>query len=63
MKRITCTLCGGTGVSYEVHDPVELREHKQVAVLEKQYQLDLPMTAEEEEAWKALEKQRSLGLP
>ena len=56
MKRITCSLCGGTGVSYEVHDPVEEREPKQVAALERQMQLDLVVTPEEEEAWVALEK-------
>lgn len=57
MKRIVCSLCGGTGIAYEVQDPVESRkESPKVPLLEKQYQLDLPPTDEEEEAWKALEK-------
>ena len=56
MKRITCSLCGGTGVSYEIQDPVEEREPKQVAALERQLQMDPTPTLEEEEAWEALEK-------
>ena len=59
MKRITCSLCGGTGVAYEIQDPVEIRTPKQVAAVEKQFQLDTPLTEEEEEAWQTLEK--SLG--
>lgn len=56
MKRITCSLCGGTGVAYEIQEPVEIRTPKQVAAVERQMQLDLSPTVEEEEAWKALEK-------
>ena len=56
MKRITCSLCGGTGVAYEVQEPVEVPKEKTVALLEKQMQLDFGPTAEEEEAWKTLEK-------
>lgn len=56
MKRIVCSLCGGTGVAYEVQDPVEVPKHKNVALLEKQYQFDFPPAPEEEEAWKTLEK-------
>lgn len=57
MKRIVCSLCGGTGIAYEVPDPVESRkETPKVPLLEKQYQLPLEITEEEEEAWKALEK-------
>ena len=56
MKRVTCSLCGGTGVAYEIQEPVEVPTKKQVAALEKQFQLDLPPTAEEEEAWNLLEK-------
>lgn len=42
MKRIVCSLCGGTGVAYEVQDPVEtLKEIPKVPMLEKQYQLEL----------------------
>lgn len=63
MKRITCSLCGGTGVSYEVHDPVEEREPRQVAALEKQTQLDLVVTPEEEEAWQVVEKTLMQRLP
>lgn len=55
MKRITCSLCGGTGVAYEIQEPVEVRESKQVAALERQFQLGLETTPEEEEAWKDLE--------
>ena len=62
MKRITCSLCGGTGVAYEVHDPVEEREPKQVAALERQMQLDPVVTPEEEEAWVALEKRTQHSL-
>lgn len=58
MKRITCSLCGGTGFAYEGQDPVEAKTDKPVvAALERNYQLSLPMTDEEEEAWKHLEKQ------
>lgn len=56
MKRIVCSLCGGTGVSYEVQTPVEVPKEKAVALLEKQMQFDFPPTPEEEEAWKQLEK-------
>lgn len=56
MKRITCSLCGGTGVAYEIQEPVEVPKGKTVALLEKQMQLDFGPTPEEEEAWKALEK-------
>jgi hypothetical protein len=56
MKRIVCSLCGGTGVSYEIQTPVEVPKCKPVPVLEKQFQFDSPPTTEEEEAWKALEK-------
>lgn len=56
MKRIVCSLCGGTGVAYEVQTPVEVPKEKTVALLEKQYQFDFPPTPEEEEAWKHLEK-------
>lgn len=56
MKRITCSLCGGTGVAYEIQEPVEVREPKPVAALERKLQLDLSPTVEEEEAWRALEK-------
>lgn len=56
MKRITCSLCGGTGVSYEIQDPVEPSTKKQVPAIEKQFQLDLPPTPEEEEAWRELER-------
>lgn len=59
MKRITCTLCGGTGVAYEVPDPVESPKRKTVAALESQLTLDFGTTPEEEEAWKSLEN----GLP
>lgn len=56
MKRITCTLCGGTGVSYIVQDPVETPKQKPVAALEKQLSLDFGPTPEEEEAWKHIER-------
>lgn len=56
MKRITCTLCGGTGVAYEVPDPVEVPKQKIVPALEKQLSLDLGPTPEEEEAWKYIER-------
>jgi hypothetical protein len=56
MKRITCSLCGGTGVAYEVQEPVEVPKDKTVALLEKQMSFDFSPSPEEEEAWKALEK-------
>lgn len=62
MKRITCSLCGGTGVAYEVQDPVEAPTKKQVPAIEKQFQLDLPPTAEEDEAWRLLEKSLRLSV-
>lgn len=56
MKRITCSLCGGTGVAYEVQEPVEVPKERTVALLEKQMQLDFDPSPEEEEAWRELEK-------
>lgn len=56
MKRITCTLCGGTGIAYEVQDPVEVPKGKIVPAVEKQLSLDFGTTPEEEEAWKHLER-------
>lgn len=56
MKRITCSLCGGTGVAYEIQEPVQIQVPKQVAALERQSQLGPSPTLEEEEAWEALEK-------
>lgn len=63
MKRIVCTLCGGSGIAYEVKDPAELRPKKPVAALEREYQLPLFSTPEEEEAWKALENSTKEALP
>jgi hypothetical protein len=56
MKRIVCSLCGGTGVSHEIQETVEIPKCKNIAVLEKQFQFDSPPTPEEEEVWRALEK-------
>jgi hypothetical protein len=55
MKKTICTLCGGTGVAYEVPDPVEQPKPKHVPLLEKQYVLPLEVTEEEEEAWQTLD--------
>lgn len=56
MRRIVCSLCGGTGVAYEVQTPVEVPKGRTVALLEKQMSFDFPPTPEEEEAWKEIEK-------
>lgn len=62
MKRIVCSLCGGTGVAYEVPDPVETRENTpKIPAIEKQYQFDFPPTPEEDEAWKEFEKRNGLS--